>query len=116
MLARPATHRRRSFAPWRLRNGAGFVFMASRPKAHRIKASTANKAMLASTRLPVRSSAAFPALAGRRIRAHRAGLQGDRDSIAGMMVSWTPSLLLLAWLLSDLPTVESEDQPNSLRC
>jgi hypothetical protein len=33
----------------------------------------------------------------------------------GMMVSWTPSLLLLAWLLSDVPTVESEDQPNSLR-
>jgi hypothetical protein len=34
----------------------------------------------------------------------------------GMMVSWTPSLLLLARLLSDVPAVESEDQPDSLRC
>jgi hypothetical protein len=28
----------------------------------------------------------------------------------GIMVSWTPSLLLLAWLLRDLPTANSEDQ------
>jgi hypothetical protein len=34
----------------------------------------------------------------------------------GMMVSWTPSLLVLAWLLSDISTVKSEDQPNSSRC
>src|SRR5215218_1417636 len=93
MLARPATHRRRSFAPWRLRNGAGFVFMASRPKAHRIKASTANKAMLASTRLPVRSSAAFPALAGRRIRAHRAGLQGEREVGPGCLIVGVDAVL-----------------------
>jgi hypothetical protein len=34
----------------------------------------------------------------------------------GMMVSWTPSLLLLAWILRDVPTIKSENQPNSLRC